>query len=147
METALCSKRSEMDALGLALSEAEGEMLALGLALAAGGMLLTGLAGSFATAAAWRALTGAGSGASNVPVMGLLAAWFVQRRRGLAAGIAVTGSSLALIVLGPLVPHLIAAYGGNGWRVCWCLDYLSLRQVGFSCSSCQLDEVFAFVLR
>jgi sugar phosphate permease len=96
-------------------------VIAAGLALAGVGMLLTGLADSFAAAAVWRTLTGIGSGASAVPVMGLLAAWFVQRRRGLAAGIAVTGSSLALIILGPLAPWVLAAYGGNGWRVCWFL--------------------------
>ncbi|MCX5885206.1 MAG: MFS transporter [Proteobacteria bacterium] len=96
-------------------------VITVGLALAGVGMLLTGLAGSFATAMAWRALTGIGSGASNVPVMGLLAAWFVQRRRGLAAGIAVTGSSLGLMVVGPLVPHMLTNYGQNGWRICWFL--------------------------
>jgi MFS family permease len=94
-------------------------VITAGLTVAAAGMLLTGLANSFVAASVWRALTGIGSGASNVPAMGLLAAWFVQRRRGLASGIGVTGSSLALIVLGLLVPHFLAAYGSNGWRVCW----------------------------
>ena len=94
-------------------------VIAIGLMVAALGMLLTGLAGSFAAAMGWRALTGIGSGASNVPVMALLSAWFAQRRRGLAAGIGVTGSSLALILLGPLVPHLLAEYGQDGWRICW----------------------------
>jgi len=96
-------------------------VITLGLVLAGAGMLLTGLAGSFLTAVLWRTLTGIGSGASNVPVMALLAAWFVQRRRGLAAGIGVTGSSLALILLGPLVPHLLLSYNDRGWRVCWFL--------------------------
>jgi sugar phosphate permease len=94
-------------------------VISFGLTVAGVGMLLTGLAGSFTSAMAWRALTGVGSGASNVPVMAMLAGWFVPRRRGLAAGIGVTGSSLALILLGPLVPHLLARYGENGWRLCW----------------------------
>jgi MFS family permease len=94
-------------------------VITAGLTVAAAGMLLTGLANSFVSASVWRALTGIGSGASNVPAMGLLAAWFVQHRRGLASGIGVTGSSFALIVLGLLVPYFLAAYGWNGWRICW----------------------------
>jgi len=82
-------------------------------------MLLTVLAGSFTEAAVWRGLTGIGSGASNVPVMGLLAAWFGMRRRGLATGIAVAGSSLALIFLGPVVPRILSAFDQDGWRFCW----------------------------
>lgn len=94
-------------------------VITAGLSLAAASMLLTGVAKGFLTAAVWRALTGIGSGASNVPVMGLLAAWFSPRRRGLASGIAVAGSSLGLIVVGPLVPRIVSAYGETGWRVCW----------------------------
>jgi len=94
-------------------------VITLGLALAGIGMLLTGWASSFVPAAIWRALTGIGSGASNVPVMGLMAAWFATRRRGLAAGIASSGSSLGLIFVGPIVPHILSLYGGNGWRISW----------------------------
>jgi sugar phosphate permease len=97
-------------------------------------MLLTGFAGSFATATVWRALTGLGSGASNVPVMGLLAAWFAAKRRGLASGIAVGGSSVALILVGPLVPRLLSVYGESGWRVSWFLFagiVLALAVLGF----------------
>ena len=110
-----------LSVLGGALAARYGPrvVITVGLTVAAAGMLLTGLANNFATAAVWRVVTGIGSGASNVPAMGLLAAWFVQRRRGMAAGIGVTGSSLALIVLGFLVPHLLSAYGWNGWRICW----------------------------
>ena len=112
-----------LSVLGGALAARYGPrvVITVGLTVAAAGMLLTGLANSFATAAVWRVVTGIGSGASNVPAMGLLAAWFVQRRRGMAAGIGVTGSSLALIVLGLLVPHVLSAYGWNGWRICWFL--------------------------
>lgn len=94
-------------------------VIAAGLALAAVGMFLTGLANGFFSAAVWRALTGVGSGASNVPVMALLAAWFAPKRRGLAAGIAVAGSSLGLIFVGPLVPRVLSAHPENGWRICW----------------------------
>ncbi len=94
-------------------------VIALGLGVAGVAMALTGFAHSFIAAAAWRAVTGVGSGASNVPVMGLLAAWFAPRRRGLAAGIGVAGSSLALILLGPVTPRILAGYGEMGWRVFW----------------------------
>ncbi len=94
-------------------------VIAAGLFVVGAAMLLTGLSRGFLSAAVWRFVTGLGSGASNVPVMALLSAWFVQRRRGTAAGIAVAGSSLALISLGPTVPPVLHAYGENGWRVCW----------------------------
>ncbi|MGC9316928.1 MAG: MFS transporter [Armatimonadota bacterium] len=94
-------------------------VIATGLAVAGAAMVLTGLANSVASAAIWRGITGLGSGASNVPVMGLLAAWFAVRRRGLATGIAVAGSSVALIGLGAAVPDVLAAWGERGWRVCW----------------------------
>lgn len=96
-------------------------IVTVGLVLAGLGMALTGLAQAFLPAAIWRALTGVGSGLSNVPVMGLLSAWFAARRRGLASGIAVMGASLGLIVVGPLVPAILSAYGGEGWRVGWLL--------------------------
>ncbi|MBF8281818.1 MAG: sugar phosphate permease, partial [Anaerolineales bacterium] len=112
-----------LSVLGGALAVRYGprNVIAVGLVFTGGGMLLTGLAGSFATATVWRALTGIGSGASNVPVMGLLAAWFAAKRRGLASGIAVGGSSVALILVGPLVPRLLSVYGESGWRVSWFL--------------------------
>jgi sugar phosphate permease len=94
-------------------------VIGAGLSLAGLAMVLTGLANGFYTAAAWRALTGIGSGASNVPVMGLLASWFTTKHRGLASGIAVAGSSLALIFVGILVPRILDIYGENGWRMCW----------------------------
>jgi len=94
-------------------------VIAAGLAVAGVALILTGLARGFVDAAVWRLLAGVGSGASNVPVMGLMAAWFSRRRRGLASGVAVTGSSFALILLGPLVPRALAWGGDGGWRLCW----------------------------
>jgi MFS family permease len=109
--------------LGGALASRYGARLVItvGLLVTGTGMALTGLAGGFAEAALWRLLTGLGSGAGNVTMMGLLAAWFATRRRGLAAGIAVSGSSVALILIGPIVPRLLLAYGEDGWRLSWIL--------------------------
>ena len=89
-------------------------MLLIGVA-----MFLTGLAPNFQMALVWRTLTGVGSGGSNVPVMGLVSAWFGTRRRGLATGIAVGGSSVGLAITGPLIPRIIDAYGADGWRYSW----------------------------
>ena len=110
-----------LSAIGGALASRFGPraVIAAGLCLAGGSMLLTGTVTTFIGAAFWRALTGLGSGASNVPVMGLMAAWFSARRRGLASGVAVAGSSVALIALGPTVPRVLGAYAEDGWRVCW----------------------------
>ena len=93
-----------------------GGLLTVGITL-----ILTGISDTFYIATLWRTLTGIGSGASNVPVVGLLASWFTPRRRGLAAGIVVTGSSLGLIFTGPAVPLVTSFYFPDGWRICWYL--------------------------
>lgn len=82
-------------------------------------VLLTGFSGGFYMALLWRTITGMGSGGSNVPAMGLLSSWFSPRRRGLATGIGVAGSSIALIVTGALVPRILRIAGPGGWRQCW----------------------------
>jgi MFS family permease len=94
-------------------------VVTMGLLLAGAGMIFTGLAEGLLPLAVWRCLTGIGSGAGNIAVMGLWAAWFSRKKRGLASGIAVSGSSIALIVTGIFVPAVIAAYGINAWRICW----------------------------
>ncbi len=91
----------------------------LGLFAAGASMLFTGLADSFLLLAAWRGLTGLGSGAANVAIMGIWAAWFSSQKRGLASGIAVAGSSIGLIFTGLLVPWLIGEYSDYAWRVSW----------------------------
>ena len=110
-----------LSVLGGALASQFGPraVITAGLAVAGAGMLLTGAAAGFADAALWRGVTGLGSGAGNVPALGLLVAWFGARRRGLASGVAVAGSSVALILLGSAAPRVLAAYGDDGWRVCW----------------------------
>lgn len=82
-------------------------------------MALTGLANSFEGALVWRVLTGVGTGGSNIPVMGLLSAWFASRRRGLATGVAMAGASLAMMITGPLVSCTLDRFGEDGWRYSW----------------------------
>lgn len=91
-----------------------------GLAVLGAGMILTANAGGFAALCLWRAVTGMGSGAANVAIMGMLPAWFEPRQRGRAAGVAVTGSSFALMLTGLTVPSLLAIPGA-GWRGAWLL--------------------------
>jgi predicted MFS family arabinose efflux permease len=64
-------------------------------------------------------LTGVGSGATNVPVMGLVSAWFKARKRGRAAGFIVIGSGFAIILSGKLIPSINAVAGSEGWRISW----------------------------
>jgi sugar phosphate permease len=94
-------------------------VITAGLTLTGISMMLTGTSSGLLAAVIWRALTGIGSGASNVPVMGLMPAWFAPKRRGFASGIAVSGSSLALIITGPTVPYILSIYADKGWRVSW----------------------------
>ena len=110
-----------LSAIGGVLASRYGprRVIAASMLLAGATMALTGLANSFAGAMLWRVLTGVGSGGSNVPVMSLLPAWFSARRRGLATGIAVGGSSLALVITGALVPRILERYGESGWRISW----------------------------
>lgn len=83
------------------------------------GMILTGLIPAIGGARLGRFLAGVGGAGANLPALGLVSAWFGARRRGLAAGIVVSGSSLGLMVTGPLVPAVLARYGEDGWRVAW----------------------------
>lgn len=90
-----------------------------GLLVAGVAMVFTGLADGLFPVATWRGMTGLGSGAANVAIMGLWAAWFTRERRGFASGIAVSGSSLGLIFTGLFVPWLISLYGDSAWRTSW----------------------------
>lgn len=97
-------------------------VISAGLLLLAAAMALTGVAAGVAGLSAARCLTGVAAAAVNVPAMGLLASWFAKEKRGLATGIGVTGSSLGLIVTGPLVPAVLEHFGPDpGWRLCWWL--------------------------
>jgi MFS family permease len=94
-------------------------VISIALFIVAGAMVATGVFPTFTAACLGRFLTGVGGAGANVPAMGLLSAWFGVRMRGLASGIGVAGSSVGLIVTGPLVPMILERYGAHGWRVSW----------------------------
>ncbi|MFH0919834.1 MAG: MFS transporter [Fibrobacterota bacterium] len=94
-------------------------VVALGTLLGGLGLLYTGLSRDLTDLALSRFLTGLGGGATNMGAMGLLAAWFPPRERGFATGVGIIGSSLGLIVAGPLAPRISLHFGPEGWRLCW----------------------------
>lgn len=91
-------------------------LLWVGLTMAA-----TGLANGMHTAALARFLTGVGSAGANVAIMGLAAAWFAARRRGMAMGFLVGGSGLGIAITGWTVPLINGIYLEAGWRYNWFL--------------------------
>lgn len=114
------------------------KVISASLVLVAASLFLTGLTRSFGAALLLRTLTGIGSAGSNVNIMALASAWFASRRRGMAAGIMASGSSVGLLALGPMIPWILGRFPGEGWRVCWyvlggltlliaLLNYLLLR--------------------
>lgn len=96
-------------------------VICMGMVAAVIGMTLTGTVTILWSATLYRGLAGLGSGLSNVPVMGLVSVWFGSKMRGLATGIAVSGSSLAFIILGILVPRFLSIFPQNGWKYTWFL--------------------------
>lgn len=112
-----------MSAVGGALATRFGPriVISLGMLVAGLGMVLTGFAAVSLTAAVWRAVTGVGTGGVNVPIMGLVSAWYSRGRRGLAVGILLSGNAAALTVSGILFPRMLSTEGGEGWRLCWYL--------------------------
>jgi predicted MFS family arabinose efflux permease len=91
----------------------------VGLVVTAIGMALTGMAAGLTAASAGRFFTGMGNAMVLAPSLALMVAWFEPRRLGMASGIVPAGSSFALLVVGPVVPRIIAAGGDDGWRWAW----------------------------
>jgi len=82
-------------------------------------MALVSQAKSFTAVLFLYMLTGIGSGATNVPIMGLVSAWFSSSSRGRAAGFVVIGSGFAIMLSGKLIPYVNRLAGPEGWRINW----------------------------
>lgn len=93
--------------------------IVLGLLIVGGSMALVSQMDSYPAIFTLYVLTGIGSGAANMPVMGLVAHWFGPRRRGQAGGLLVAGNGLAIMLSGTLIPLLTAGQAGTGWRLGW----------------------------
>lgn len=78
-------------------------------------------------------LTGIGSGASNIPMMGLVSTWFARQKRGKAAGFIVIGSGFAIIVSGKLIPYINESIGTDGWRINWLILGISVIIISIVC--------------
>jgi len=94
-------------------------LIIIALIIIGASMALISRAGNFVTVLILYTITGIGSGATNVPVMGLITAWFDRTIRGRAAGFVVIGSGFAIIVSGKLIPFVNTLGGQEGWRVNW----------------------------
>lgn len=83
------------------------------------GMMGIGLCTSFLPILALYALVGMGSGFTNIPLMALVTFWFRSEHRGKAAGLAIAGNGIGIILAGFLVPALNRSFGADGWRAGW----------------------------
>ena len=93
-------------------------------------MVLLGFAQNYGTAIGATVLMGIGGGAALTPIMGLLSAWFLRRDRGLAAGLAASGGSIAFIFAGVAVPILTGSNWEDGWRHSWQLFGVVILAIG-----------------
>jgi MFS family permease len=94
-------------------------LIVAALVIIALSMALISRAHHFITILVLYFITGMGSGAANVPVMGLITAWFDRAIRGRAAGFVVIGSGFAIIISGKLIPWVNRMVGPEGWRLNW----------------------------
>jgi MFS family permease len=95
------------------------QLIVIALIIIGVSMALISRAGSFLAILLLYFVTGIGSGAANVPVMGLITAWFDRTIRGRAAGFVVIGSGFAIIISGKLIPFVNRLIGPEGWRMNW----------------------------
>ncbi|MDE2787468.1 MAG: MFS transporter [Chloroflexota bacterium] len=98
-------------------------------------MGLLGWAPSYWIALAAMIAVGVSSGAALTPMMGMLAPWFRVNDRGVAAGIAASGGSLAIVFTGVIVPPLTGAFGDEAWRYTWYVLAASSVLIGLACVS------------
>ncbi len=119
-------------------------LIAAALVVIGASMALISRSGSFQAVLILYFITGLGSGASNVPIMGLITAWFDRTVRGRAAGFVVIGSGFAIIISGKLIPSVNRLMGPEGWRTNWLIlagSVLIIAVIGYFLFRNRPDEV------
>lgn len=96
-------------------------VIACGLLAVGASMILISRCSHYPAILVLYILTGIGTGAANMPVMGLVAHWFKAHSRGRAGGLLMTGNGFAIMLSGTLIPMLTASHGTAGWRYGWLL--------------------------
>ncbi len=109
------------------------KLIFLALFLVGISMVFISRASGFLSVALLYMLTGIGSGASNVPIMGLVSSWFKKEKRGKAAGFIVIGSGFGILLSGKLIPYLNSLYPESGWRTGWLILGGIVTVVAFIC--------------
>ncbi|MFC2047223.1 MFS transporter, partial [Chloroflexota bacterium] len=87
-------------------------MTGCGISLGLGYLLMSQISALWQLYLLHGALIGIGMSGAWVPLLSTITRWFV-RRRGMVTGITVSGLSLGIMIMPPIVSQLIAAYG---WR-------------------------------
>ena len=101
----------------------------------AASMALLGWSPNYWVALLAMIVVGVSSGAALTPMMGMLAPWFRATDRGVAAGIAATGGSLAIVFTGVIVPPLTEVFGAEAWRYTWYVLAATSVLIGVLCVS------------
>lgn len=94
-------------------------LITAGLAVVAASMMAVSQAQAYPQVLLLYFFTGFGAGTANVPIMALIAHWFERSLRGRAAGFIVSGSGVAIVFSGWMIPAINARVGPEGWRWSW----------------------------
>ncbi|GAB4347439.1 MAG: YbfB/YjiJ family MFS transporter [Gammaproteobacteria bacterium] len=99
----------------------ERRLIVGGLAVVALSMIAVSQAEGFWWVLVFYVITGFGAGAANIPIMALVSHWFDRSLRGRAAGFIVSGSGVAIVFSGWVIPLINGQVGAEGWRWSWLL--------------------------
>tara|TARA_R110002094_G_scaffold163523_2_gene148026 strand:+ start:976 stop:2253 length:1278 start_codon:yes stop_codon:yes gene_type:complete len=110
------------------------QMIFWGLMMVGGSMVLVSQSHNFLPLLFLYLITGIGTGAANISVMGLVGHWFAPQYRGRAAGSMIIGNGLGIVCSGLLIPWFNAQWGDAGWRVSWFSFGVLVIVIGLLCS-------------